>query len=242
MQKKNDQIMQYQPLLFKEAFSVDLEFKSIAFFNQKMKDSIHFYNEFSKHGIKYFTMYGQTEASPRISYLGPEFALAKSGSAGKAISCGRLSIGEAAHAFGTGELRYEGPNVALGYAESKADLIKGDEFKGVLMSGDIVELDHDGFIKIVGRKKRFIKISGKSVSLDRIEKDIIEFINNVAVVGKDDKLVIVVSEQVEVDLKKVISEKYGFIKSNVKIAQVPEVPLNPSGKIDYKLLNEQFCE
>jgi acyl-CoA thioesterase FadM len=45
LQKKNDQILQYKPLLFTQAFSVDLEFKSIAFSNQKMKVSIDFYND-----------------------------------------------------------------------------------------------------------------------------------------------------------------------------------------------------
>ena len=43
LQKKNDQILQYKPLLFTQAFSVNLEFKNIAFSNQKMNVSIHFY-------------------------------------------------------------------------------------------------------------------------------------------------------------------------------------------------------
>ena len=45
LQKKNDQIIQYKPLLFTQPFSVDLEFKSIAFSNQKMKVSLNFYND-----------------------------------------------------------------------------------------------------------------------------------------------------------------------------------------------------
>lgn len=45
LQKKNDQIIQYKPLLFTQAFSVDLEFKNILFSNQKMNVSIHFYND-----------------------------------------------------------------------------------------------------------------------------------------------------------------------------------------------------
>ena len=45
LQKKNDQILQYKPLLFTQNFSVDLEFKSLAFSNQKMNVSIHFYND-----------------------------------------------------------------------------------------------------------------------------------------------------------------------------------------------------
>lgn len=45
LQKKNDKITQFKPLLFTQTFSVDLEFESIAFSNQKMNVSIHFYND-----------------------------------------------------------------------------------------------------------------------------------------------------------------------------------------------------
>lgn len=45
LQKKSDKILQYKPLLFTQVFSVDLEFKNIVFSNQKMKVSIHFYND-----------------------------------------------------------------------------------------------------------------------------------------------------------------------------------------------------
>jgi acyl-CoA thioesterase FadM len=44
LQKKNDQIIQYKPLLFTQAFSIELEFKNILFTNQKMCVAIHFYN------------------------------------------------------------------------------------------------------------------------------------------------------------------------------------------------------
>ena len=45
LQNRNDQFLQYKSLMFTEAFSVDLEFKSIAFSNQKMNVCIHFYNQ-----------------------------------------------------------------------------------------------------------------------------------------------------------------------------------------------------
>ncbi|MBA6257113.1 MULTISPECIES: AMP-binding protein [unclassified Colwellia] len=203
--------------------------------------SNYFYEEFGNHDIKYFTMYGQTEASPRISYLSPDDSVAKHGSAGRAISCGKLTIGTNRETVGIGELVYEGPNVSLGYAENIADLSKGDEFNGVLFTGDIVELDEDGFIKIVGRKKRFIKINGTSVNLDKIEKDLGDGFPGVAVVGKDDKLVLILSEVMDTDLRKIVTQKYGFNKTNVKVFNVDCIPFNSSGKTDYKLLNEQYC-
>lgn len=203
--------------------------------------SNYFYEEFGNHDIKYFTMYGQTEASPRISYLSPNDSETRRGSAGRAISCGKLTVGIDRKIVGIGELVYEGPNVSLGYAENIADLSKGDEFNGVLFTGDIVELDEDGFIKIVGRKKRFIKINGTSVNLDKIEKDLGDGFPGVAVVGKDDKLVLILSEVMDTDLRKIVTQKYGFNKTNVKVFNVDCIPFNSSGKTDYKLLNEQYC-
>lgn len=203
--------------------------------------SSHFYEEFRNHNVQYFTMYGQTEASPRISYLSPEFSDSKAGSAGKAISCGKLSVGVGRKKNGVGELVYEGPNVSLGYAESLVDLAKEDEFKGTLFTGDIAELDKEGFIKIIGRKKRFIKINGTSVNLDKIEKDLTESYSGIAVVGKDDKLVLITSESQSEDFRKIVTGKYGFNKTNIKVFFVDSIPLNSSGKTDYKQLNEQYC-
>lgn len=45
LQKKNDQIQQYKPLLFTQSFSIELEFKNIVFSNNKMNVIIHFYNQ-----------------------------------------------------------------------------------------------------------------------------------------------------------------------------------------------------
>lgn len=70
----------------------------------------------------------------------------------------------------TGELRYFGDNVTLGYAECAADLGKGDERGGVLETGDMAQMDAEGFYTIVGRKKRFLKLFGNRVNLDETER------------------------------------------------------------------------
>ncbi|MFX8605087.1 AMP-binding protein, partial [Acinetobacter baumannii] len=86
----------------------------------------HFLERFVGTGTRYFTMYGQTEASPRISYVPPEAGIEKLGSVGVPIACGRARIdGE-----GEGELVYSGDNVSMGYAYGRADLARGDDFKG----------------------------------------------------------------------------------------------------------------
>lgn len=123
------------------------------------KHTAHFVNLFRENNISYFTMYGQTEASPRISYVPPDRALAKLGSVGIALSIGRLYT-DAVDCVSEGELIYEGPNVCMGYAYSREDLSKPDSNKGILKTGDIATIDNEGFATIVGRKKRFVKVYG----------------------------------------------------------------------------------
>jgi len=87
-------------------------------------------------GIRFFVMYGQTEATARMSYLPPDRVIEKTASVGVAIPGGRFSILDANNREITqsgvdGELVYRGPNVSLGYAESRADLEKEDENNGL---------------------------------------------------------------------------------------------------------------
>ena len=70
----------------------------------------------------------------------------------------------------TGELRYYGENMTLGYAQCGADLAKGDERGGVLDTGDMAQVDEDGCYTVVGRKKRFLKMYGNRVNLDETER------------------------------------------------------------------------
>ena len=204
------------------------------------KDAIALFEEFSAHNIRYYTMYGQTEAAPRISYLAPEYAEAKAGTVGMPISCGQAFINETGEKNGTGELCYQGPNVALGYAKNLHDLKLGDEFNGILLTGDIVEIDSDGFIKIVGRNKRFIKIAGISANLDKVEKDLNEFYVSV-VVGKDDKLIALSESNDLAPIRQFFSTRYNFNKSHIQVKHIEKIPLNSSGKTDYKVLTEKYC-
>src|SRR5262249_19353473 len=90
----------------------------------------------------------------------------------------------------SGELVYAGPNVMLGYAQSRQDLAKGDELRGELRTGDLARKDDDGYFYIVGRLKRFLKMFGKRFNLDEVEKIVSQnFGRAVACYGRDDFLV-----------------------------------------------------
>jgi len=123
--------------------------------------------------IKFYVMYGQTEATARLTYLDPKFLNKKIGSIGKAIPGVKIDIlGEGGKKVGvgqTGEIVARGPNVMLGYWDSP------EETKAVLRedglhTGDLARLDDDGFIYFVSRKKEMIKSGAHRISPLEIEE------------------------------------------------------------------------
>ena len=124
--------------------------------------------------IKFYVMYGQTEAAPRISYLEWENFFKSFGSVGKALEGCCLVLkdkkGKVINKAGeSGEIYFYGKNVFLGYANSFKDLIKGDEKKGKLITGDLGKYDKFKNLYIIGRKDKFVKIFGKRCNLDDLE-------------------------------------------------------------------------
>jgi len=101
-------------------------------------------------GGKFFVMYGQTEATARISYVPPKILKKKLGSAEIAIPCGNITIEtiekDVNDSRPIGEVLYDGPNVMVGYSESREDLQQGDVLDGKLRTGDLGYLDEEGFL------------------------------------------------------------------------------------------------
>ena len=187
---------------------------------------------------KFFVMYGQTEATARISYLKPEMIDSKLGSIGKSIPQGELSIGYSDNKSEQGELVYRGPNVCLGYANSWSDLANGDENKGKLRTGDLARVDDDGYFFITGRKKRFIKLFGNRINLDSVEQLAEELFGTCACTGDDQKLIIHHCSNSELEEKlKLLSLKLSIHISAIAECQYEELPLGGNGKIDYSSLS-----
>ncbi|MFD2442710.1 AMP-binding protein [Bacillus sp. CGMCC 1.16607] len=201
--------------------------------NEKL---VRLFGEYAKeHEKKFYVMYGQTEATARISYVPPEALLQKSSSIGKPIPDGMLSIDPE-----TEELLYEGPNVMLGYATHFMDLAKGDELQGKLHTGDLAEVDEEGYFYIKGRMKRFIKLFGLRLNLDDIEKQIELKIQSAAVcVGTDDKMVVVVHEEKYKDTVQCFVENvYKLHRSAFRVKVLEEIPRLSNGKVHYDSLKE----
>jgi acyl-CoA synthetase (AMP-forming)/AMP-acid ligase II len=158
----------------------------------------------AQRGGQFFVMYGQTEASPRMATLQHADHARKAGSVGVALADGRFSIvddhGAPLPADAVGTVVYEGPNVMLGYAMSRADLGKGDEINGRLETGDLGRLDAEGFLYLTGRTKRFAKIAGYRLGLDEIEQELF-VVCPVACLDLGEKIAVAYEQESETALK-----------------------------------------
>lgn len=197
-------------------------------------------------GKKFYVMYGQTEATARMSYLPWESAQEKYASIGVAIPGGKLSVRDVNDQEITtpdidGELIYEGSNVCLGYAECRADLAKSNDNHGVLHTGDIARFDSDGFFYITGRMKRFVKVWGNRCNLDATEQLVKNITNNCACVGVDDKITIfVMQEGLEEKIKTYLVDKTGLNIRAFDVKAVETIPTLPSGKLDYQTMQKMI--
>jgi long-chain acyl-CoA synthetase len=193
---------------------------------------------------QFYTMYGQTEATARISFVPPEQARNKLGSVGVPIPGGEVSLsGVAGHELspGIGELVYSGPNVSLGYAYCAADLAKGDENNGHLKTGDLARIDCDGFIYIEGRLRRYAKIYGNNVNLDHIEAILkVSGVDSMVVADADRILVHVCSEGKSI--ASALQEQLSLPPTSIKVINISDFPINANGKRDYQALNVTLRE
>lgn len=191
--------------------------------------------------IKFFATFGTSETTARLAYLEPQMAIKKIGSIGKAIPNGELFLlndtGESIdEAEAIGELAYRGPNVTLGYALKKEDLLLGDERKGIYKTGDIAKRDSEGYYYILGRKGRFLKLFGYRVGLDECERLIKDRFNiECACAGNDQQMDIFITfEGMEQEIRKYISEKTRIQINAFAVNVISELPRNEVGKILYK--------
>lgn len=199
----------------------------------------------ARHGWRFYVMYGQTEAAPRIAYLPPERALDAADCIGVAVPGGELLLlderGERIEgALITGELAYRGPNVMLGYALAPDDLVR-DDTPALLRTGDLAQRRPDGLMRIVGRRARFVKVYGLRLQLDEVEAQLRELWPDSAVGGDDDGLVLALAgERDELRAQRVVeqlAQRYGLPKARFAAIHFAQLPRLESGKIDYRAID-----
>lgn len=145
--------------------------------------------------VRLYIMYGQTEATARLSYLPPELLEDKLGSIGKGLPGSRLEVlkedGSPVWPGNdeVGEIVATGDNITLGYWNDADET--GRFFRdGRLFTGDMARVDRDGFIFIVERARDFIKAMGNRVSPKEIEEVLSEMpeVVEAAVIGVPDEI------------------------------------------------------
>ncbi len=202
-----------------------------------------------------YVMYGQTEATARLSCITPEDRHAHPGSIGKGLAQVDLKVvntsGQAVKPGEVGEIVATGPNITLGYWQNS----EASEriFSDGLNTGDLATVDEDDFIIIVDRARDFLKCGGKRVSCRQIEETLVHFqgISEVAVVGMSDLvlgeavcLFVVHSEgtAVEENLKKFCKKELDNTLFPKQLIFLDELPKNKSGKPDKLALRKLLPE
>ena len=187
--------------------------------------------------IRFFTMYGQTEASPRMSYLELTKNISKIGSIGKPLIGGEFWIeGEKekiTEPNKVGELNYKGKNVYIGYSNNFHDLKSNENINNILKTGDLAKFDEDNFWYIEGRKKRIIKIYGERLNLDFMEEKLIDNNYSCVCLEKNNSLFIVSEKNIE---KKEISKVLSILANRFEFVKINKFPRSKNGKIQYKEL------
>ena len=199
---------------------------------------------------KIYIMYGQTEATARLSYLPPEYLDTKLGSIGKGIPGVILEIldeeGKKVKPGQIGTIVASGDNIMLGYWNDPVETSK-TIIEGKLWTGDLAKYDDDGFIYIVDREKHFIKSGGHRISPKEIEDKICELrdIVECAVIGVPDdilgeapKAFIVPKQYNERNFKELESQIIKKCKEHLASFKVPKylqfvksLPKNSANKV-----------
>jgi acyl-CoA synthetase (AMP-forming)/AMP-acid ligase II len=206
--------------------------------------------------LRIFVMYGQTEASARLSYLPPEKLDQKMGSIGIAIPGVTLRImdkeGNELPRGTVGEIVASGENIMCGYWSDPEETARVLRPEG-LRTGDLARMDEDGFIYIVGRESDMIKSGAHRIGPKEIE-DVIELLPEVAqcaVVGVPDELLgeaiaafIVPVENTpltETQVLRICHEHLPRFKMPGYVLIVQSLPRTPSGKVRRNELKDWFA-
>jgi acyl-CoA synthetase (AMP-forming)/AMP-acid ligase II/peptidoglycan/LPS O-acetylase OafA/YrhL len=232
---------------FHQAALPDLRFMTVAG-GRLAADKVRLYAQhMQSRGGDFFVMYGQTEATARMAYLPPQAALTHADCIGHAIPGGEFHLvderGDEITATGVmGELVYRGPNVMMGYAETRTDLARGATLDE-LATGDYAERVAAGYFRLVGRRQRFSKIAGLRIAHDAVEADLIAAGLAATVTGDDQRLLIAVPEAAQFDAAIARVKRLTRLPAScLKVRVIADLPRGPSGKVDYRALAALFAE
>lgn len=197
--------------------------------------------------VRFYVMYGQTEATARLSYLPPELLSKKMGAIGKGIPGVTLEVlnkdGNPIKPGEIGEIVAKGKNIMLGYLADERETARVLRDRK-LRTGDLATVDDEGYIYLVAREKEILKVGGERVSPKEIEEVIVSLpeVVDCSIVGISDevlgeavKVFVVLSDKAERKLSKaeIISHCQKRLSRNKipkDIQFVDKLPVNATGK------------
>ncbi|HAF43559.1 MAG TPA: bifunctional acyl-ACP--phospholipid O-acyltransferase/long-chain-fatty-acid--ACP ligase [Gallionellaceae bacterium] len=205
---------------------------------------------FEKFGIRIFEGYGATETAPVLAVNTP--MAYRSGTVGQFLPCIEYRLNPVPGIDKGGMLHVRGPNVMSGYYRYDNPGVlqppSSEAGEGWYETGDVVSVDEDGFVSIVGRVKRFAKVAGEMVSLEVVEKvalqaspDAMHGATTQPDGGRGEAIVLFTTDGgLTRDALVESARKMGVSEITVprKIQKVDALPLLGTGKTDYVTLNK----
>ena len=193
-----------------------------------------------KFGLRILEGYGVTECAPVLALNTPMFS--RYGSVGRLLPGIEHELHPVEGVDG-GRLSVRGPNIMLGYLRAEAPGVLEKPDGGWHDTGDIVEIDEQGFVAIRGRAKRFAKVAGEMVSLAAVEVLTSEIWPNAAaaVIARPDqrrgeRLILVTTKSGATRAEFLAAAKAQGASDMMlpqEVIVVDAVPLLGSGKTDY---------
>lgn len=212
---------------------------------EKLKEEtiVKYYDQF---GLRIMEGYGATETSPVMAVNTPMYF--KRGSVGRLLPGIEYRLEQIPGVEEGGRLFVKGANIMEGYLRDTNPGVLEPPQNGWYDTGDIVRVDKDGFVFILGRAKRFAKIAGEMISLTAVETEInalwpgkMHAVVNIPDEKKGEQLVLFTTETTAertaliADFKSTGLSELAVPKT-IKI--VEEIPLMGTGKVDYVKLKE----
>ena len=196
---------------------------------------------FEKFGIRILEGYGTTETSPVVAVNTPMHF--RAGTVGRLLPGIAHRLEPVQGIDGGGRLFVNGPNVMLGYLRAERPGLIDPPAEGWYDTGDIVEIDAEGYVTIKGRAKRFAKVAGEMVPLGAVE----EFVARVwpsamhAVVSIPDpkrgEQLVLVTDQADATRSKLAGAARDAQLPEIfvprSVVRVAKIPILGTGKLDY---------
>lgn len=195
----------------------------------------------------FYIMYGQTEATARLTSLSSHDLRFRPGSVGRAIPTVDLAIrDEEGHDLPAGEigvLHARGDNVMRGYWNDRAATAEAISATGWLRTGDLAHCDSEGFVYLHGRENLLVKIRGHRVHPLEIEELVEEYFPSVRAVAvpskraNEDRFVLFISSRngntVDADgIRKLCQDNLLPYKVPVAYEVLGEIPMTSNLKVD----------